>query len=457
MQRPTRSNFLLTLVLTLLCVSGMTLTSSALHAQTESAKEQQEEIRRQELEQKRKAEEKKLEAIKTKKQGVKSQVKALAVERKRLNKLLIEHTQRIQNSESALTKLETKLEKLQQKETTLRHSLKKRHSAISDMLGLLQRMGRNPPPILATHRDDALKMVRSAMLMSNMLPKLQTKAKTLKAEINKLIELKADIAQQSEQLRIQNAEMEQDQLRVKELLGEKNQRILSHNQELKEFENRAKNHAKTVANLGDLITRLDEDLKRKTELGAYDKQVIEDEKNAKEKLGKKAAVELTPKQKKTIAFANPGRIGPAIPFSKVKHTLNLPAQGKILRKFGDRMKYGQKSKGISIETRAGAYITSPADGWIVWADKFRKYGQLLIINAGENHHILLVGMERIDVKTSQFVLAGEPIGVMGQKTKDKNTDKSINPVLYVEFKKDGKSIDPTPWWAEDQITKLAGN
>ena len=417
---------------------------------TKPPTETPDEIRKRQAEEQRQ-----LEALETKKAGVKGRVAALDKERKRLNKLLIDYANRIQKSEIALTSLETKLERLQKKEARLRASLKSRHAAISDMLGLLQRMGRNPPPILATHRDDALKMVRSAMLMRSMLPELKTKAETLKAEIQKLIDLKSDIAQQSERLRIQNAELEHDQLRVKELLSEKDQRILSHNQELQKFEKRAQAHAQSVANLGELITRLDEDLKRKTELGAYDKQVIEDEATAKKKFGKKALVELTPAQKKNIAFKNPGRIGPAIPFTKVKHTLNLPATGKILRKFGDRMKYGQKSKGISIETRDNAQVTSPSDGWIVWADKFRKYGQLLIINAGENHHILLVGMKRIDVRTSQFVLAGEPIGVMGKESRKSNDKEPTKPVLYVEFKKNGKSIDPAPWWAEDQLISQA--
>ena len=158
---------------------------------------------------------------------------------------------------------------------------------------------------------------------------------------------------------------------------------------------------------------------------------------------------MKPDEQKKVAFVDPSRIEPARPFDKIKHTLALPARGKILRSFGDKMKYGQLSKGISIETRQNAQITSPSDGWVVWADEFRKYGQLIIINAGGGYHILLFGMKRIDVRTSQFVLAGEPIGLMGSEEDLKN--KKDNPILYVEFKKDGRSIDPAPWWAHDQI------
>ena len=42
-----------------------------------------------------------------------------------------------------------------------------------------------------------------------------------------------------------------------------------------------------------------------------------------------------------------------------------------------------------------------------------NYGQLLILNAGEEYHVLLAGMERISVDSGQFVLTGEHVAVMG--------------------------------------------
>ncbi len=416
--------------------------------QAVKTEQQKREQFRKQLEEKKKA----LQEIQSKKAGVKGQVAALDKDRARLTKLLIDYAKRIQKSESSLDTLEARLKTMQAQEKNMRRSLQERRVAIGEMLGLLQRMGRNPPPIMATHKEDALKMVRSAMLMSNLVPKLNRQAESLKTKIGEIVTLKKDIAQQSERLRIQNAEMETDRIRLKELLSEKKQRILDRNRELQQIEDRAKEHSKSVASLGDLIKKVDQDLQRRTELGGYEKQLIEDEKIAQQRIGKKVSVELSPDEKKTIAFTNPGRIEPAMPFSKVKHTLSLPARGRILRTFGEKMKYGNRSKGISIETRPNAQITSPADGWIAYAGKFRSYGQLLIINAGGGYHILLAGMDRIDVKTGQFVLAGEPIGSMiDQALGQKETKKTNQPVLYIEFRKDSTPIDPSPWWANDQI------
>jgi len=149
-----------------------------------------------------------------------------------------------------------------------------------------------------------------------------------------------------------------------------------------------------------------------------------------------------------VAFASLDRLKPAFPFETAKGTLRLPAQGKRVKRFGDADAAGSTLKGISLQTRGEARITAPADGWVVYAGEFRSYGQLLIINAGGGYHILLAGMSRIDVSLGQFVLAGEPIAVMGSLATPSQGDDSSRPVLYVEFRKDGRPIDPDPWWAE---------
>jgi septal ring factor EnvC (AmiA/AmiB activator) len=86
---------------------------------------------------------------------------------------------------------------------------------------------------------------------------------------------------------------------------------------------------------------------------------------------------------------------------------------------------------------------------VVYSGPFRSYGQLLIINAGGGYHVLLAGMGRIDVSLGQFVLTGEPVAVMGASLPaGQGHNDNSRPVLYVEFRKDGRPIDPGPWWAE---------
>ena len=106
-----------------------------------------------------------------------------------------------------------------------------------------------------------------------------------------------------------------------------------------------------------------------------------------------------------------------------------------------------------------ARIVRTPDGRVVYAGPFRSYGQLLILDAGDDYHVVLAGMERIDVQLDQFVLTGEPVGVMGNQRLASAAvlDASVTqPVLYVEFRKGGTSIDPSPWWVASQDRKVSG-
>ena len=132
--------------------------------------------------------------------------------------------------------------------------------------------------------------------------------------------------------------------------------------------------------------------------------------------------------------------------------------GRKLHEYGATNGLGGVEKGLSIATRPNAQVSAPCDGWVVYAGNFRNYGQLLIINAGGGYHILLAGMERITVDLGQFVLTGEPVAVMGSASRVAAVSAfgSSDPVLYVEFRKDGNSIDPSPWWATTEDEKVRG-
>jgi septal ring factor EnvC (AmiA/AmiB activator) len=95
---------------------------------------------------------------------------------------------------------------------------------------------------------------------------------------------------------------------------------------------------------------------------------------------------------------------------------------------------------------------------VVYAGAFRNYGQLLILNAGDGYHVLLAGMDRISVDLGQFVVTGEPVAVMGGRalTPVGIATGSGQPVLYVEFRKDGTPIDSGPWWARSDSEKVRG-
>ena len=103
-----------------------------------------------------------------------------------------------------------------------------------------------------------------------------------------------------------------------------------------------------------------------------------------------------------------------------------------------------------MRTRPGASVIAPADGRVEVARKFRSYGQLLILNAGQGYRILLAGLGRTSVLAGQFVRAGEPLGEMGSSPAPATVPSAgvarDNPILYMELRKHGRPVNATLWW-----------
>ena len=131
----------------------------------------------------------------------------------------------------------------------------------------------------------------------------------------------------------------------------------------------------------------------------------------------------------------------AFPVSPTVANLTMPARGDVVAKYGQSAAAGGLlSKGITIATRSAAQVVAAYDGRVVYAGEFRGYGQILIIEHGGRYHTLLAGLQRIDAVAGQWVLAGEPVGVMGGAA-------GSNPELYLELRRTGQPINPLPWLA----------
>ena len=396
----------------------------------------------------------KLQSSRALEQGLVQGVAELTEARAKLNTELIEAGKQVQASEAKLSETESKLSELTDQVTIIRNSITDRKETIVKMLSAMQRIGRTPPPALVTRRDDALAVVRSAMLLAQVFPELKYEADNLSLELDGLVKLENSIREQRDAQKSETDRLTVERNRIDELLQEKKTQLAQSEADLVTARQMALQQSAEVTELSDLISRLDERM-AKAEVAQYDAEVVsEKELRAREQSRALATpadekvIEIKPEETK-VAFASPSRMKPAVPFETAKGTLPLPAQGKRLKGFGDADGMGGTLRGISLQTRGEARIIAPTDGWVVYAGPFRSYGQLLIINAGGGYHVLLAGMGRIDVSLGQFVLAGEPVAVMGTSLPagQGNKDNS-RPVLYVEFRKDGRPIDPGPWWAE---------
>jgi len=255
------------------------------------------------------------------------------------------------------------------------------------------------------------------------------------------VRLRAEIAGERTNLAGDLAGLSAEKDRMGLLVAERQRRQADAEKAAEGERARAAQLARAADNLKDLIARLEHGL------------------DSAGRAARKA--ELAEARSDLAVLRDPGRLAPAVAFASAKGLLPTPVNGIRLKDYGAPDGTGGSEKGVSIVTRAGAQVTSPCDGWVVYAAPYRSYGQLLILNAGGGYHVVLAGMERISVDLGQFVLTGEPVAVMGAGPQVASAvatgmPGANQPILYIEFRKDGSPVDPTPWWATTDSEKVRG-
>ena len=95
-----------------------------------------------------------------------------------------------------------------------------------------------------------------------------------------------------------------------------------------------------------------------------------------------------------------------------------------------------QSKGIVIETAAGAVVYAPASGGVLFCGGWRDYGQLVIVDAGCNVDVLISGVMTVSIASGARV---ERRAVIGKMSEYISPDF---PVLYLEVRENGAPVNP---------------
>ena len=409
---------------------------------------------RQQLEQQQRA----LELSRQQEGKLEATIEQLSLEHNQLTQHLVETAKRVQGGEADLSATEAKLAELGAKQKTIQASLATQKTVLVKLLAALQRMGRDPPPILITEREDALKMVRSAMQLAAVFPQLKDKAAVLNKDLADLDLTIAGIKTSSATRLAEKQKLVDEQTRLDALLAQKRGEMADRTGDLEKLREVVGEQAKSVAGLSELIAKSDRAVAFKGTLGDADKTLQEAaaepepaprqvaSANPAGEAGSNPPVAAAEAPRQHVKLITSGSAPPGRNFEKAHGALPQPVSGKRILKFGDATRTVGRSRGEVYESRSNAQITSPCDGLVVYAGNFGIYGQILIINAGGGYHVLLAGLGQLDAAAGQAVVAGEPIGKMGQGLATASGDAGA-PILYVEFRSHDKPINPGPWWA----------
>ena len=409
------------------CAQAQTQPQAQTQAQVPSAAELEERRTRSEAERERI-----LEALTLSEEraaAIETEIAAIRKDNASLSAALVEAARSERQLGDEISVISGRLDGLGVQQDGLRASLAERRGVLAEVLGALQRMGLNPPPAILVRPEDALSSVRSAILLAAVVPELRGETEVLIADLRELQRLAAEIEAERARLVSTATNQMEEQKRLSLLLDEKRRLQAESEERLAGEQARAAELAAEAGSLAELIEALESEI----EIAA----LAEERRAAAEN----AAISATRTPLTTASVA----------FSAMTGRLGLPAAGRIERRFGEADGSGGTLQGDMLATHSGAIVTAPVDGSVLYAGPFRSYGQLLILNAGEGYHVVLAGMGRISVSPGQAVLAGEPVGLMGESRVASAVafaGAATGPELYVEFRKEGKPVDPAPWWAE---------
>ncbi len=388
------------------------------------------------------------------KRQLENEMAAHAAVRENLNRTLIEATGRLQETEARAAETEARLDKLTADEKHITESLESRRALIGEVLIVLQRMGRRPPPALLARPQDILEALRAALALGDLLPQMRAEVQNLQRDLAELVRLREATREEQAELTKEKTALAEQRDRLEGLIATRRQAMAEAQAALQGESQKVEQLARQATSLRELISRME------AESEAARKAADAARKADEERTTAQAKLDAAEREKALLApFRDPARLAPAVSFADLRGKLNFPVAGEVLRRYGAPDGFGGKEKAYFIGARDKGVVVAPCDGWVAFSGPYRTFGQLLIINAGGGYYVVLAGMSRSNVNVGQLVMAGEPVASMGDGAAQTAAAIAIGakqPILYVEFRKDGASIDSSPWWAKSDSRKVGG-
>ncbi len=379
---------------------------------------------------------KKIEAAAKKKSIESRQLQAQAIqlnlELSKIDKQVISLAKQIQNNEETLSELEKKLAVLQSDLADKEVAFAKENNSLVQTLASLQNMSLNPSEAVILQPFSPVDVIRSAVLLRETVPFLNTKASTLKNDLTSVYRKKQEVEELVKKTQGSQQTLEKQQAQMRSLMKKKADMRKIIETKGAETQKLAENLSSKAKDLRDLLDKLEKqkEIERKKQEEA--KRLAEQKRQQELKKLNKPQMLSSHEHASVKKNVKGGR------FVKAKGTLSRPVRGAVMTQYGQPLSKGVTSKGLVYKTRPEAQVVSLYDGTVIFSGPFKGYGNIIIVEHGDGYLSLLAGLGTVDCEPGQMVLAGEPVGIMPDDG---------NAKLYVEIRKDRHPINPAPWIA----------
>lgn len=335
-----------------------------------------------------------IEAKKKNKEAIQQQKRKLYQNLKRLNQKLSNSGKQIRAIEAEITALERQIDQLHYEEAQKRIALHDKQLQLGAVVTPLIYLSNHLPSFATTLPRDALAIAQGYSVMRAVLPPLQQQAATIGTELEALAKIQKNLVQKRDTLLDKKEDHSVTFAQIKSLSAEKETFYKGLAAQSKVTERHIQNLVVQSNSLRQLISRLGDALA-------------------------------------SVRQNRPDYIRTSLK----KGDLLSPTNGNIIGRYRQTSGNGNRSRGITLQTRKEAHIIAPFDGLAVFAGPFEGHQKILIIEHGREYHSILSGLETLYITTGQWLVAGEPIGRMdSQQTK-----------LYLELRRKGQAFNPTGW------------
>lgn len=325
-------------------------------------------------------------------------------------------TETVRAYEAGLAAMREGLRRAATREAQLSRQLQAREDEIAQLLGVLQTIEAAPPPVLLLHPSGPQGSARAAMMLAEVTPALNARAKTLKRDLDEMRVLR--------QLRQSATETLE-----KGLAGVQQARA---------------GLSTAIADRTDLPRRFTEDPIRTAIL-----------------ISSTDTLDGFAEGLADIASGDIAETSADI--TTLKGHLPLPVQGIVLRRAGEADAAGIKRAGIILATRPRALVTSPTAATIRYLGPLLDLGNVVILEPQPGTLFVLSGLAEVYGKAGQVIPQGSPIGLMGgavPKTgaqsgailslSSDGTGTDRSETLYIEIREGDSPVDPEKWFQTDK-------
>jgi len=329
---------------------------------------------------------------------------ALKAQAQALEQKLIATAARVVALEGEQQRLDGEIVRLEADDKRLTAQFLRDRQSVARLLAILERMQHDMPPAIVLRPDDALSAVRGSMLVGASVPNVYAEARALAQRIRALENTRAELVTRRADAGRNAAALKASRADLDRLLAAKQLEADAASEQY-----------------GDLATKLAKAAEQAADL--------------KSLLEKVSALRKTPAQENVLVVASK----PDDPARSKPPALLAPAAGRWSPGGMDGVG-GSRAPGITFSTEPGARVIAPADSRVIFAGPYHKTGLVLILEVSAAYDVVLAGLGRVDVRPSDAVLAGEPVGTM--------PDSAQHELLYFELRQEGHGKSPAPWLAE---------